>query len=630
MREVGDRIKALDAELQARSSRRASRSRRGSRTCRTRRCRPGSGAGAEPASCAPWGEPRTFDFEPQPHWDIATAARPARLRARAPRSPAPGSCCSPGAARGSSGRSSTSCSTCTCATTATPRCRRRTSCGARALFGTGQLPKLEGDMYLIGEDDLFLNPTAEVPVTNIYRDEILEPGMLPRYLTAYCASYRREAGAAGKDTRGMVRVHQFDKVELVKIVPPETELRRAREAGARGRATCCEALELPYRVMLLCSGDMSFAAAKCYDFEVWSPGHQSLARVLVVLELRGLPGAPHGPALPPRGRGQGRSSRTRSTPRALALPRTFAALLENHQTADGGVRIPIALRPYLDGLEELRREDCPRRDGQPVDAPDVRAMAAVRPLFLGGSLLGGHASSCSPHWAISRLTREVTTTSRVPRPLLRAGVVPGHVRSRAAAASSPRLIAQHRFPIVVTDADGHPARVDAASTSIPRSCPAASIDSLAGPRRDRAGDRRPHRPRCAERSSSWTVTTSRSRSPRRRPATRLAPCTTASRSVLGLLRWVPFAVARRRAAAARHRAVGPRDHPPAEQRDHLGGDGEGDRAPARHTAVVADGLDRAAARARRRAASATRCASARQRARRDGAGDGARPRAAAR
>src|SRR2546425_9412318 len=90
------------------------------------------------------------------------------------------------------------------------------------LFGTGQLPKLEGDMYLIGEDDLFLNPTAEVPVTNIYRDEILEPGMIPRSLTAYCASYRREAGTYGKDTRGMVRVHQFDKVELVKLVLPET------------------------------------------------------------------------------------------------------------------------------------------------------------------------------------------------------------------------------------------------------------------------------------------------------------------------------------------------------------------------------------------------------------------------
>ena len=140
-----------------------------------------------------------------------------------------------------------------------------------ALFGTGQLPKLEGDMYLIGEDDLFLNPTAEVPVTNIYRDEIMEPGVLPRSLTAYCASYRREAGTYGKDTRGLVRVHQFDKVELVKIVPPETSYDE-HEKLARDVADILEALELPYRVMLLCSGDMSFAAAKCYDFEVWAPG----------------------------------------------------------------------------------------------------------------------------------------------------------------------------------------------------------------------------------------------------------------------------------------------------------------------------------------------------------------------
>src|SRR5438477_10322285 len=143
-----------------------------------------------------------------------------------------------------------------------------------ALFGTGQLPKLEADMYLIGEDDLFLNPTAEVPVTNIYRDEIIEPAILPLSLTAYCASYRREAGAAGRDTRGMVRVHQFDKVELVKIVPPETS-DDEHERLARDVADIFEALELPYLVLLLCTGDLSFAAAKCYDFEAWSPGTQS-------------------------------------------------------------------------------------------------------------------------------------------------------------------------------------------------------------------------------------------------------------------------------------------------------------------------------------------------------------------
>jgi seryl-tRNA synthetase len=220
-----------------------------------------------------------------------------------------------------------------------------------ALFGTGQLPKLEGDMYHVGEDDLFLNPTAEVPVTNIHRDEILEPGRLPLYLTAHCASYRREAGAAGADTRGMVRVHQFDKVELVKIVPPETSYEE-HEKLARDVADIFEALELPYRVVLLCTGDLSFAAAKCYDFEVWSPGtgrwlecsscsnFEAFQARRMDMRFRREAGAR--PEYPHTLNASG-----------VALPRTFAALLENHQTASGSVRIPAALRPWLGGLEEL-------------------------------------------------------------------------------------------------------------------------------------------------------------------------------------------------------------------------------------------------------------------------------------
>jgi seryl-tRNA synthetase len=223
-----------------------------------------------------------------------------------------------------------------------------------ALFGTGQLPKLEGDMYHVGEDDLFLNPTAEVPVTNIYREEIIEPGRLPIAHTAYCASYRREAGTYGKDTRGMIRVHQFDKVELVRIVAPETSYDQ-HEKLARDVSDIFEALELPYRVLLLCSGDMSFAAAKCYDFEVWSPGiggwlecsscsnFEDFQARRMAMRFRRETGAraeiPH--TLNASG---------------VALPRTFATLLENHQTESGSVRIPEALRPYLGGLVELRPE----------------------------------------------------------------------------------------------------------------------------------------------------------------------------------------------------------------------------------------------------------------------------------
>jgi seryl-tRNA synthetase len=220
-----------------------------------------------------------------------------------------------------------------------------------ALFGTGQLPKLEADMYHIGEDDLFLNPTAEVPVTNIYRDEILEPGVLPLQLTAYCASYRREAGAAGRDTRGMVRVHQFDKVELVKIVSPETSYEE-HERLARDVAAIFEALELPYRVLLLCSGDLSFAAAKCYDFEVWSPGQQAWLECSSCSNFEDFQARRMGMRFR-RGTGARVEHPHTLNASGVALPRTYATLLENHQRADGSVAIPAALRPYLSGLEVL-------------------------------------------------------------------------------------------------------------------------------------------------------------------------------------------------------------------------------------------------------------------------------------
>ena len=224
-----------------------------------------------------------------------------------------------------------------------------------ALYGTGQLPKLEGDMYHIGEDDLFLNPTAEVPVTNIYRDEIIEPGVLPRYVTAYCASYRREAGAAGRDTRGMVRVHQFDKVELVKFVPPETSYDE-HEKLARDVADIFEALELPYRVLLLCSGDLSFAAAKCYDFEVWSPGQQAWLECSSCSNFEDFQSRRMGMRFRREAGSKVEHPHTLNAS-GVALPRTFATLLENHQQADGSVVIPKALRPWLGGLEVLKNGD---------------------------------------------------------------------------------------------------------------------------------------------------------------------------------------------------------------------------------------------------------------------------------
>src|SRR5690349_158642 len=296
------------------------------------------------------GTPRTFDFTPKPHWELATSLGLLDFE-RAGKIAGGGFLLFTG--KGARLERALINFMLDFHTTkhgytevSPPHVVRRA-----VLYGTGQLPKLEGDMYHIGEDDLFLNPTAEVPVTNIYRDEILEPGMLPRYMTAYCASYRREAGAAGRDTRGMVRVHQFDKVELVKIVPPETSY-DDHEALTHDVAATFEALELPYRIVLLCSGHFSFAAAKCYDFEVWAPGTSAW------LECSSCSNFEDFQARRTSLRFRREAGAKAEYPHTLnasgvALPRTYAALLETHQTAQGSVRIPPALRPYLGGLEEI-------------------------------------------------------------------------------------------------------------------------------------------------------------------------------------------------------------------------------------------------------------------------------------
>jgi len=351
MRKVGDRIKALDAELKTLEEESEALA-AWIPNLPHPSVPPGSGP-EQNQLVRTWGEPPRFDFEPKTHWEIATRLglldfdRGAKIA---------GSGFLLFTGRGARleralinfmldlhtrrhGYTEVS----------PPHVVRRA-----ALFGTGQLPKLEGDMYLIGEDDLFLNPTAEVPVTNIHREEILEPGVLPRYLTAYCASYRREAGTYGKDNRGMVRVHQFDKVELVKIVPPETGYDE-HEKLAREVSAVFEALELPYRVMLLCSGDMSFAAAKCYDFEVWSPGTGTWLECSSCSTFEDFQARRMSMRFRREAGAKAEFPHTLNAS-GVALPRTFAALIENHQTAAGGVRIPAALRPYLDGLQEIQPE----------------------------------------------------------------------------------------------------------------------------------------------------------------------------------------------------------------------------------------------------------------------------------
>jgi len=348
MRAVGDRIKALDSELKTLEEESDALAAWIPNLPHTS-VPPGSGP-EQNQLVRTWGESPRFDFKPKAHWDLATGLGLLDFE-RAARIAGTGFLLFTG--RGARleralinfmldfhvrhhGYTEIS----------PPHLVRRA-----ALFGTGQLPKLEGDMYLVGEDDLFLNPTAEVPVTNIYREEILEPGVLPRSLTAYCASYRREAGAYGKDTRGMVRVHQFDKVELVKIVPPETGYDE-HEKLAREVSNILEALELPYRVMLLCSGDMSFAAAKCYDFEVWSPGTDTWLECSSCSTFEDFQARRMGLRFRREAGAKVEYPHTLNAS-GLALPRTYATLLEHHQTATGSVRIPKTLRPYLDGLDEL-------------------------------------------------------------------------------------------------------------------------------------------------------------------------------------------------------------------------------------------------------------------------------------
>jgi len=219
------------------------------------------------------------------------------------------------------------------------------------LFGTGQLPKLEEDMYRIQGEELFLNPTAEVPITNIYREEILDGAMLPIRHVGYCASYRKEAGSYGRETRGMIRVHQFDKVELVKLVRPETSYDE-HELLLADAAAVLEALELPHRVALLAAGDLSFAGAKCYDLETWAPGEGRWLEVSSCTNFEDFQARRAGIRFRPEAGARVEYVHTLNAS-GLALPRTYATLLEYHQTERGSVRLPEALLPYWDGDREI-------------------------------------------------------------------------------------------------------------------------------------------------------------------------------------------------------------------------------------------------------------------------------------
>lgn len=218
-----------------------------------------------------------------------------------------------------------------------------------SLQGTGQLPKFAEESFKCSDDDLWLIPTSEVPVVNFYRDEILDGEQLPIYHCSFTPCFRREAGSYGKDTRGLIRLHQFNKVELVKLVHPDTS-EEEHEKLVRDAEGILQALKLPYRVIELCTGDLGFSAAKCYDLEVWLPSSQTYREISSCSNVRDF--QPRRANIRFKDTKSGKKKKKTEFVHALngsglAIGRTMAAVLENYQQPDGSVRIPEALQPYL-------------------------------------------------------------------------------------------------------------------------------------------------------------------------------------------------------------------------------------------------------------------------------------------
>ncbi len=223
---------------------------------------------------------------------------------------------------------------------------------ADAMRGTGQLPKFEEELFKTKDEGLYMIPTAEVPLTNYHREEILPAGALPLSYVAYTPCFRREAGSYGKDTRGLMRQHQFDKVELVKLTEPERSY-DALEEMTRHAEKVLQRLNLPYRAVTLCTADLGFASAKTYDIEVWIPSQGAYREVSSVSNCEAFQARRANIRYRPSPKAPPRFVHTLNGS-GVAIGRTWLAILENYQEADGTVAIPEALRPYIDGLDRIR------------------------------------------------------------------------------------------------------------------------------------------------------------------------------------------------------------------------------------------------------------------------------------
>jgi seryl-tRNA synthetase len=297
------------------------------------------------------GEPRTFDFQPQPHWDLGPALGIIDFERGTKLAGARFTVLS-----GAGARLSRALINFMLDLHTREHGYREIEppflVNSAALTGTGQLPKFEQDLFKIAGDwDLYLVPTAEVPLTNLHRAEILDGRELPIRYTAYTPCFRSEAGSYGQDVRGLIRQHQFDKVELVKLTTPERSYDELESMTANAEEVL-QRLELPYRTMLLCSGDMGFAAAKTYDIEVWLPSQKTYREISSCSNTEAFQARRANIKF--RAAGTGKAEFVHAlNGSALAVGRTLIAILENYQEKDGSVTIPTALRPHMDGKERI-------------------------------------------------------------------------------------------------------------------------------------------------------------------------------------------------------------------------------------------------------------------------------------
>jgi seryl-tRNA synthetase len=297
------------------------------------------------------GEPRPFDFEPRPHWEIGAELGILDFERAAKMSGARFSVLLGAGARLARALINFMLELHTQEHGYT-EVEPPFLVNADALRGTGNLPKFEQDLFKIAGDwDLFLIPTAEVPLTNLYRGEIVDGRRLPLSYTAYTPCFRSEAGSYGADVRGLIRQHQFDKVELVKFTTPEQSFDELEKLTANAEQVL-KRLELPYRTMLLCTGDMGFASAKTYDIEVWLPSQKTYREISSCSNTMAFQARRANIKFRPQGTGKVEYVHTLNGS-GLAVGRTLVAILENYQQKDGTVTIPSALRPYMGGRDTI-------------------------------------------------------------------------------------------------------------------------------------------------------------------------------------------------------------------------------------------------------------------------------------